>query len=84
MKLQIQRLLAKLGLHISRNPLSYYDLVAEIKENLILQSKGVLHIGAHRGVEAPAYASLQRNVMWIEAIPSVFEDLLKNILVLNH
>jgi hypothetical protein len=47
MKVQIQRLLARLGLNISRNPLSYYDLVAEIKSNLILQSKGVLHIGAH-------------------------------------
>lgn len=78
MKVQIQRLIARLGLHISRNPLSYYDLVAEIKENLILQSKGVLHIGAHRGVEAPVYSSLQRNVMWVEAIPSIFDDLLIN------
>jgi FkbM family methyltransferase len=78
MKVQIQRLFARLGLHVSRNPLSYYDLVAEIKESLILQSKGVLHIGAHRGLEAPFYSSLQRNVMWIEAIPSIFDDLLIN------
>jgi FkbM family methyltransferase len=79
MKVQIQRLFARLGLHVSRNPLSYYDLVAEIKESLILQSKGVLHIGAHRGLEAPFYSNLQRNVMWIEAIPSIFDDLSINI-----
>jgi FkbM family methyltransferase len=79
MKVLIQRLLVGLGLHISRNPLSYYDLVERIKESLILQSKGVLHIGAHRGHEAPFYANLLRNVIWIEAIPVIFDDLLKNI-----
>ena len=79
MKHLIQGLFARLGLYISRNPLTYYDLVSEIKESLILQSKGILHIGAHRGLEAPFYASLARNVIWIEAIPSVFDDLQRNI-----
>jgi FkbM family methyltransferase len=79
MKVWIQRLLARLGLHITRNPLSYYELVANIRESLILQSKGVLHIGAHRGLEAPFYSNLQRNVIWIEAIPNIFDDLLINI-----
>ena len=79
MKHLIQGLFARLGLYISRNPLTYYDLVSEIKESLILQSKGILHIGAHRGLEAPFYASLSRNVIWIEAVPSVFDDLQRNI-----
>jgi FkbM family methyltransferase len=78
MKLQIQHLFARLGLYISRNPLSYYDLVAKVKESLILQSKGILHIGAHRGLEASFYSNLSRDVIWIEAIPKIFDDLLKN------
>jgi len=41
---------------------------------------GVLHLGANTGQEAPVYAKHDvKEVVWIEAIPQVFEDLAKNI-----
>jgi FkbM family methyltransferase len=45
-----------------------------------LQTKSILHIGAHWGQEAPAYsASGVERVVFVEAIPAVFEKLQKNI-----
>jgi FkbM family methyltransferase len=41
--------------------------------------KGVIHIGAHKGEERDLYRSLDLNVLWIEALPSVFERLSENI-----
>jgi FkbM family methyltransferase len=41
--------------------------------------KGIIHIGAHKGEEREYYKNIGLNVLWIEAIPSVFEKLEKNI-----
>jgi FkbM family methyltransferase len=41
--------------------------------------KGVIHVGANTGQEAPAYAALGLPVVWIEPIPGVYDRLLKNI-----
>jgi FkbM family methyltransferase len=38
-------------------------------------SKGVLHMGAHRGGEAPVYDWLHKKTLWIEANPKIFLDL---------
>jgi FkbM family methyltransferase len=41
-----------------------------------IRAKGVLHIGASTGQEAPEYAKQGiQNMLFIEAIPSVYEDL---------
>lgn len=45
-----------------------------------IQPTGVLHIGASTGQEAPAYfAAGIRNMLFIEAIPEVYQELLNNI-----
>jgi FkbM family methyltransferase len=38
-------------------------------------SKGILHVGGHRGQEAPAYAKAKAKVLWIEALESAFAEL---------
>jgi len=43
------------------------------------ESKGIFHIGAHRGGEAPIYEWLGKKVIWVEANPKIFIDLLINI-----
>ena len=57
-----------------------------IKENIkldyvksILDSNGILHVGGHRGSEAPIYYWLGKDVIWIEANPTIYEDLKVNI-----
>ncbi len=79
MKFLINRILSLFNVHISKIGPTYYELVGEIRLQLINQSAGILHIGAHRGQEANYYSVLDKSVIWIEAIPSVYQDLLKNI-----
>ena len=80
----IQSLLSSVGIFLSRTPLKfYYDLENEIKNNLIINSTGVLHIGAHYGQERRFYNENSLNVIWIEAIPEVYAELKKNISELN-
>jgi FkbM family methyltransferase len=38
-------------------------------------SKGILHMGAHRGSEAPVYDWLHKKTIWVEANPKIFLDL---------
>ena len=40
-----------------------------------------MHLGAHRGKEAEIYNWLNKKVIWVEAIPEIFEELEINI---NH
>lgn len=76
----LQKLFGKCGLFISRTPLKfYYDLENEIKSNLILNSEGVLHIGAHYGQESEYYNEMQLDVIWIEAIPEAYNELRNKI-----
>lgn len=43
-------------------------------------AKGVVHVGGQRqGQEAPLYANFNLPVVWIEALPNIFETLKKNI-----
>jgi FkbM family methyltransferase len=45
-----------------------------------MKPKGVLHVGAHFGQEAPEYAAIGCNRMiFIEAIPDVYEQLKRNL-----
>src|SRR6266404_1018899 len=46
------------------------------------QVSGVIHVGANTGQERYLYASYGLDVLWIEPIPSAFDELCKNISVL--
>jgi FkbM family methyltransferase len=68
------------GVYLYRRPLKfYYELEEEIKNNLVKASTGILHIGAHFGQEAQFYSNQKKDVIWIEALPQVYERLLENI-----
>jgi len=43
---------------------------------------GVIHVGANTGQERDVYASFKLDVLWIEPIPSLFDELCKNIIAL--
>jgi FkbM family methyltransferase len=62
--------------NLSNNFLNIKD-----KESLIslIDSKGVLHLGAHKGEEADIYQWLGKKVIWVEAIPKVFNQLKDNL-----
>ena len=46
---------------------------------VMVNSNGVLHIGAHRGMEAENYNWLNKKVIWIEAINEIFVELKDHI-----
>lgn len=50
----------------------------------ISKSTGVLHLGAHAGQEAGSYFNLNKSVIWVEAIPHVYEKLVCNIEKFNN
>ena len=41
----------------------------------LYNSKGIIHMGAHRGGEAAVYDWLQKKTIWIEANPLIIKDL---------
>lgn len=45
----------------------------------MINSNGILHIGAHRGTESGIYNWLNKKVLWVEPNPKIFQDLLDNI-----
>ena len=55
------------------------QVVNALREKIILNSEGVLHLGAHEGQEATYYFKLGAKVIWIEAIPEKHKILLHNI-----
>lgn len=48
-------------------------------QHAMLRANGVLHLGAHKGLEAPKYEVLGRSVLWVEALPDIFETLKANL-----
>ena len=45
----------------------------------LYDSSGVIHMGAHRGGEAPIYDWFQKKTIWIEANPKIIPDLKDNV-----
>ncbi len=45
------------------------------KQIVIKSSKGIIHVGANKGQEAEFYAIHNKSVIWIEALPQIFEML---------
>ena len=45
----------------------------------IIDSSGILHLGAHRGSEAEVYNWFNKKVIWVEGYPQIYENLKQNI-----
>jgi FkbM family methyltransferase len=80
MKKIIKKLLKLIGWKLVKNrrkkPLSYpHPLPSTHHIKSIIACKGILHLGGHRGQEAPVYDWFNKKVLWIEAIPEIFDYL---------
>ena len=63
-----------------KKPNSYAFSNPEIQDfENISKANGILHLGGHRGVEAGAYNWFNKKVLWVEAIPELFNELKDNI-----
>lgn len=61
------------GIYISRDKTKYFgNFVNRVHSQILSQSQGVVHIGAHVGQEAPSYRAMNLDVIWIEADPQTF------------
>ena len=70
----------KCNIYISRESIISREKFAEgIENEIIKKSNGVFHIGAHLGQESKRYFESGVPVLWVEAVPNVYEKLLKNI-----
>jgi FkbM family methyltransferase len=69
------------NINISRFPLEKYygDFIDQANLDLVSQSRGVLHIGAHLGQESEDYAIRGKPVIWVEADPLTFLELNENL-----
>jgi len=56
-----------------------YRLLHGKPQSYLKSVKGVIHIGASTGQERTYYSEININVLWIEAIPKIYQDLLLNI-----
>lgn len=71
--------LNKIGLYVYFAPVQETTYVMDVRRNVVGGSSGVLHIGASRGQEAQRYFESNLPVIWVEAIPSVYQELQENI-----
>lgn len=77
---KIIEFLANKGIFVYRKAHeSDFQMRKRIQANLIKRSRGILHLGAHLGQEAEFYSDLNKSVIWIEALPDLFEKLKVNI-----
>lgn len=80
LKQLLQKILSRVGILIlSKSDFSKNGLQPFLKEFLMRECRGLLHIGAHHGQEASFYERLDLSVMWVEADPSSFSRLEQNI-----
>ena len=78
----IKNLIRKLGWRLEKiRKNSFYNLEKpDLKLiNVLINCKGIIHVGAHRGEEAPVYEWFGKKVLWFEANPYIFKDLEDNI-----
>ena len=74
------QLFSKLNVRLITNAdVSKNGLFPFVVEFFLIQSSGILHIGAHTGQESNYYASLGKPVFWLEANPNTFENLKANV-----
>jgi FkbM family methyltransferase len=77
LKKVIISLIRKFGFTLSKT--SIENLETRIHSSFVERSGGVLHIGAHKGQEASWYDKHSVSVLWIEALPEVFNILIQSI-----
>jgi len=70
-----------LNVRISRFPLEkfYAEFIELANLELVTQANGVLHVGAHLGLEAEDYSSRGKPVIFVEADPDTFAKLEQRI-----
>jgi FkbM family methyltransferase len=82
-KLIIKKILRFFGFKLVRLEKKNLNNILNLKnkESLIslAEAKGVLHLGAHYGQEADIYQWIERKVIWIEAIPKIYDQLKDNL-----
>jgi len=77
LKTFVVKQLAKRNIYVSRKfHQNDFTLYRRIQSALMKQSEGVLHIGAHLAQEADFYEENGRSVLWIEANPKIYDELL--------
>lgn len=64
---------------VSKDWESAESLQGKINSSFVARNRGVLHIGAHKGQEASFYDQCSASVLWIEAIPEIYNELLIQI-----
>ncbi len=82
LKNSLKSILNKYGYEIIKKNKSKYNTYDTPSKELIdtlIASKGILHIGGHRGDETHIYNWFGKNVIWFEANPEIFEHLKKNV-----
>ena len=85
LKRTIKFALERFGIYVSRKPIiSSEEYIMRLEDELIRGSTGVIHIGAHYGQEGQRYSNLGVKVLWVEAIPKVYEQLVLNISVFSN
>jgi FkbM family methyltransferase len=50
----------------------------------IQRCNGIIHVGAHRATEAAVYDWFQKKIIWIEANPLIFHNLIDNIYLFHN
>ena len=84
----IKKILKFFGFELVRLDKKNLNNVLNLKNKECLislaESKGVLHLGAHKGEEAKIYQWLEKKVIWIEAIPKIFDQLKDNLYFYNN
>ena len=75
-----------LNIRISRFPLEkfYADFIEVANLELVSQARGILHIGAHLGLEAQDYSSRGKPAIFIEADPITFMKLEQHISIFKN
>ncbi len=63
-----------------KKPTSFVNQKPDLEEiKNIINSNGILHFGAHRGKEAEVYSWFNKKVLWVEANPIIFNDLIDHL-----
>ena len=74
----IKFLLRKIGWRLEKL-IERKDYNSEVPPHTLLNAlstaKGIFHLGAHRGEEAPIYEWFGKKVIWVEANPIIFSEL---------
>ena len=83
MKSIIKKILQKLGWKLIKlrkppEPNPYGKLDDDVLKS-INNSTGIVHLGAHRGLEAEVYNWFGKNVIWVEALPKLYDQLSENL-----